>query len=557
MHAFKVSLQFIKSFKTAIEKSPKLQLDFVKSIGSYTQINRKNYGQITFQNSLDIKSVHTFQRRGLSTKPYEVDVLSKSQREAEKYPPKTNEQPVGKSSSTINAIPNPKSKQKLSETSKQRKVPSSRVARMVSFGTLAAGLGLGTAAEYAKRSLFSKNPGTDNSNVFFNEANMDRIVDTLCKVRGAALKIGQILSIQDESIVDPEITKAFERVRKSADFMPDWQLQEVMKTELGPNWRDNFDTFDSIPFAAASIGQVHYGKLKNGSEVAVKVQYPGVARGINSDIENLATILKVWNVFPKGMFLENLMAVTKRELAWEVDYNREADQTKKFRELLAPYEKYYVPNVFDNLSTEQVFTAELLHGLPLDECFEMDTFHREFIGERIMELFLLELFKFNRMQTDPNWANFLYDPDKNRLLLLDFGSSRSYSKEFIAQYVKLLNAARENNRRDVLSLSRELGFLTGYESKIMEEAHIDAFMTVGEIFRNEGRYNFEKQNVTARIKKLAETITNHRLCPPPEEIYSLHRKLFGLFWLFSKLKVSLPCSEMFATHYDQYLQEKD
>lgn len=114
----------------------------------------------------------------------------------------------------------------LSDNAKQRKVPSSRIGRMVSFGTLAAGLGIGTAAEYTKRAL-GIGDHTAAENLFMNKANMERIVDTLCKVRGAALKLGQIMSIQDESIVNPELAQALERVRKSADFMPTWQLEEV------------------------------------------------------------------------------------------------------------------------------------------------------------------------------------------------------------------------------------------------------------------------------------------------------------------------------------------
>lgn len=117
----------------------------------------------------------------------------------------------------------------LSENAKQRKVPSSRIGRMVSFGTLAAGLGIGTAAEYAKRTFGISDEPKDASNMFMSKANMERIVDTLCKVRGAALKLGQIMSIQDESIVNPELAKALERVRKSADFMPIWQLEQVRK----------------------------------------------------------------------------------------------------------------------------------------------------------------------------------------------------------------------------------------------------------------------------------------------------------------------------------------
>lgn len=336
---------------------------------------------------------------------------------------------------------------------------------MVSFGTLAAGLGIGTAAEYAKRTLGFAEP-SDGSNLFMNQANLERIVDTLCKVRGAALKLGQILSIQDESIVNPELAKALERVRKSADFMPNWQVEKVMSLEFGPNWREKFASFEEKPFAAASIGQVHSGHLHNGQEVAIKIQYPGVAKGIESDLDNLAAILKLWDVFPKGMFLENLMAVAKRELAWEVDYIREAECTKKFKDILVNYKDYYVPSVIDDLSTKQVFTTEMLNGIPVDQCFDLDLEHREYIAKKILELCLLEILEFRYMQTDPNWANFLYDPLKKQLLLLDFGASREYSKEFIDKYVKILKGACDADRETVLRVSKELGFLTGYESKV-------------------------------------------------------------------------------------------
>ncbi|XP_050300302.1 atypical kinase COQ8B, mitochondrial isoform X3 [Anthonomus grandis grandis] len=467
---------------------------------------------------------------------------------------KTVGETILESEAKLTAVPNPKAKLKLNEHAKQRKVPSSRLGRMMSFGSLAAGLGVGAAAEYLKQAFKVGDVSSDGTNLFMNKANMERIVDTLCKVRGAALKLGQILSIQDESIVNPELAKALERVRKSADFMPDWQVEQVMCTELGVSWLDNFQEFERRPFAAASIGQVHYGKLKNGLEVAIKIQYPGVARGIESDIDNLGGIMKMWNIFPKGMFLDNLMVVAKRELAWEVDYLREAECTKKFKVILDGYEGFYVPDVVDSLTTKQVFTTELLDGLPVDQCFDMDYEHRKIIGEKVMDLCLFEILRFRYMQTDPNWANFLYNPKSKKLLLLDFGASREYSKEFMDRYVQVLKGACDGDRNIVLNVSKELGFLTGYESKIMEDAHVDAVMILGEIFRAEGQYDFANQDMTYRIQNLAQTMLVHRLCPPPEEVYSLHRKLSGVFLLLSKLKVKIECRQKFLKLYDEYVR---
>ncbi|XP_013135162.1 PREDICTED: aarF domain-containing protein kinase 4-like isoform X2 [Papilio polytes] len=367
-------------------------------------------------------------------------------------------------------VPKPVAKKKLkltlSSSSKERVVPSSRIGRMFSFGSLAAGLGVGTVAQYA-RNTFQSVTGKvdDSSNAFLSPANAERIVDTLCKVRGAALKLGQLLSIQDDTIISPEFQKIFERVRQSADFMPSWQVEKVMSSQLGGDWRARLQHFEDKPFAAASIGQVHLAVLHNGQEVAMKVQYPGVAKGINSDIDNLVGVLKVWNVFPKGMFIDNVVEVAKKELSWEVDYVREAECTKKFKRLLAPYPEYFVPDVIEDLCTAEVITTELIEGTPLDKLFDAPYEIRYDIGRKIMQLCLREMFVFRCMQTDPNWANFFYNTTTKQVILLDFGATREYSKEFMDQYIEIIKAASECDRATILRMSRDMKFLTGYESK--------------------------------------------------------------------------------------------
>ncbi|XP_039294170.1 atypical kinase COQ8B, mitochondrial isoform X2 [Nilaparvata lugens] len=450
----------------------------------------------------------------------------------------------------------PKKKPTLSATAKQRTVPSSRLGRLFSFGSLAAGLSVGTLSEFTMRSLGIKKAQSDDTtldSLFLTPANAERIVKTLCEVRGAALKIGQILSIQDNSVISPQLQKAFDRVRQSADFMPPWQVEKVMKSEFGDDWRSRFASFEMKPFAAASIGQVHPGVLHDGTEVAVKIQYPGVAESIESDIENLVSLLKVWKVFPEGLFIDNIVEVAKRELSWEVDYKREAECTYKFKELLRPYPQYYVPKVIDNLCTKQVFTSELIEGIPVDKCQDLDYESRLTVCSLIMQLCLRELFEFRFMQTDPNWSNFFYNPETKQLILLDFGASRAYEKKFMDQYICVIKAAADSDRDKVLELSKQMGFLTGYETKQMEDAHVDTVMILGEVFSSHvGEFDFGHQDTTKRIQRLVPTILTHRLCPPPEEIYSLHRKLSGVFLLCSKLNIKMDCRPMFLNVYKNY-----
>uniref|UniRef100_A0A8D0L029 Atypical kinase COQ8A, mitochondrial n=1 Tax=Strix occidentalis caurina TaxID=311401 RepID=A0A8D0L029_STROC len=226
-------------------------------------------------------------------------------------------------------------KQMLSERARERKVPVTRIGRLANFGGLAVGLGIGALAEVAKKSLRPEErngkKAVMDSSPFLSEANAERIVRTLCKVRGAALKLGQMLSIQDDAFINPHLQRIFERVRQSADFMPIKQMMKTLNNDLGPNWRDKLESFEERPFAAASIGQVHLARLKNGKEVAMKIQYPGVAQSINSDVNNLMTVLSMSNILPEGLFPEHLIEVLSRELALECDYQREAACARKFQ----------------------------------------------------------------------------------------------------------------------------------------------------------------------------------------------------------------------------------
>ena len=264
--------------------------------------------------------------------PKYQETTSDTQRKEKK--PKYQESPE----TTSDTQRKEKKPRELSATAKAKKVPSTRIGRVASFGSLAAGLGLGALSEASKRTFgFGSKPsattgGTADYSAFLSEANLNRIVDTLCKVRGAALKLGQIISIQDESIVSPQIAAAFERVRQSADFMPLYQMNRAMKAQFGPDWKNRFVSFNEKPFAAASIGQVHEATIRLPTagtvsqatsekatsdsdlnqeliDVAVKIQYPGVAEGMDSDIKNLVTIMKFWKVIPDGMFLDQVIKV--------------------------------------------------------------------------------------------------------------------------------------------------------------------------------------------------------------------------------------------------------
>ncbi|XP_076067468.1 uncharacterized protein LOC143040365 isoform X2 [Oratosquilla oratoria] len=449
-----------------------------------------------------------------------------------------------------------KPKSTLAKNAQARKVPHSRIGRLMTFGGLAASLGAGTVAEMTRRTLgYRDGKGSGSlldASPFLTEANAKRIVDTLCRVRGAALKLGQMLSIQDNALINPQLQKIFERVRQSADFMPAWQLENALVKEFGPDWRTRVSSFDDHPFAAASIGQVHLATLEDGRQVAMKIQYPGVADGIESDINNLISTLRVANILPEALYVDSVIEVAKKELAWECDYEREYRCTKRFKELVQPYPEFYVPEVIDELSTKQVFTTELIEGVAVDKCVDMDQETRNFVCEQVLRLCLMELFQFGFMQTDPNWANFFYNADTRQVALLDFGACREYDKGFVDKYIRVINGAAQKDRDTVVEYSKQLGFLTGHEAKVMESAHVDAVMILGEAFQENKPFNFGEQNTTQRIQQLIPVMLAHRMCPPPEESYSLHRKMSGVFLLCAKLQGRVNCKPLFDDLWNRY-----
>jgi aarF domain-containing kinase len=476
------------------------------------------------------------------------------------FPERTTESQSSSSSSVSVEM----GKKKMRENA----IPSTQFGRVVGFGSLAAQLAVGMAGESVYRFISGDtNKNNRSSGSQISDANAERLAEALCRMRGAALKLGQMLSIQDtDGYLPPALEKALVRVRESADYMPRHQLVKQLESELGSNWISHFESFDYVPLAAASIGQVHKAKLKDGSDVVVKVQYPGVYESIESDLNNLKLLVTNINILPKGLYIDEIMRVAGSELKEECDYNIEKENQKRFKYLVendSILNKYtHVPDVIDNegngipVSTKRILTSEYVAGVSLDQTLKsnLNQETRNAIARIVLILTMKELFEWRFMQTDPNFSNFLYDDEQQCLNLIDFGASRQYSKDFVDGYMKIVWAAANEDKDTLLEASKDLGFLTGDESSDMIEAHIDSGMVVGEPFRTPPgvAYDFSGSKLTQRIGKHGSTFMKDRLTPPPPEAYSLHRKLAGAFLLCIKLNASIHARDILDMVYEKY-----
>jgi predicted unusual protein kinase regulating ubiquinone biosynthesis (AarF/ABC1/UbiB family) len=415
-------------------------------------------------------------------------------------------------------------------------VPSGRWSRLVRLGSLASGVAGGMLAEGARQIAQGKRPKM--SDLLLTPGNAKRVADQLAQLRGAAMKVGQLISMDAGDLIPPELGDILGRLRSDARAMPKSQVMQMLDTHWGAGWRDQFERFSFTPIAAASIGQVHMAHTKDGRRLAIKIQYPGVRESIDSDVDNVATLLRLSGLLPKDLDIKPLLKDAKRQLHDEADYLREGNYLRQYSTLLADSPDYLLPALHADLTTSSVLAMTFVGGVEVESLVQAPQAERDRVAGLLIHLLLRELFEFRLIQTDPNFANYRFDTATRQLILLDFGATRPYKARMVNGFRQLMTAVLTDDQDDMREAARAIGYFNDATQAHHQQAVLNLFTLACEPLRFDGEYDFGQSDLPKRVHDagLALGLDRDFWHIPPSDALFLHRKLGGLYLLAARLQ---------------------
>jgi predicted unusual protein kinase regulating ubiquinone biosynthesis (AarF/ABC1/UbiB family) len=369
------------------------------------------------------------------------------------------------------------------------------------------------------------------------------IAESLGRLKGAFMKAGQLLSIDSSDILPPEAVEILAKLQGQAEPVDFAIIRAVLESELGTEGLASLQSLDPVPAASASIGQVHRA-VAFGEPVAVKVQYPGIAESIDSDIALLENLGTSWlTLSRRDIDVSGTFEELRRILHFEADYVRERMYLERFGELLGGDERFAVPRSVAALSSARVLTMGWAEGVPLGDWIRSRPSRpsRELFARAVLDLYCKEFFDWGLVQTDPNFGNFLVRPMDNRIVLLDFGATVEYANAFRTGYVALLHAVASGDRGRIVDGGIGFGLIDSRESKETREFFTDMLLSSVEPFAPSRQpFVFRDPDYLARSTGVTQRfIRSLSFSPPPRGLIFLHRKLGGIFHLLRRLDVEL------------------
>lgn len=414
-------------------------------------------------------------------------------------------------------------KHPVADAARSAAVPGGRLSRLARLGSLATGVAGGMLAEGARQLAAGKRP-----------------------------KVSElVLTPANARLLPPELADILARLREDARTMPMSQVVQVLETHWGKGWEQGFERFSFTPCAAASIGQVHRARTRDGQELAIKLQYPGVRRSIDSDVDNVATLLRVSGLLPKSLDLAPLLAEAKRQLHEEADYRREAENLHRFGGLLGDAQDFVLPRAVDALTRSDILAMSWVEGVAVESLAEpqaADQVLRDRVASLLIGLLFRELFEFRLIQTDPNFANYRFDAASGRLVLLDFGATRPYAEPVVEAYRRLMAGTVRGDRAAMGEAAQAIGYFQEHIHAAQRDAVIDLFATACEPLRHPGAYDFGTSDLPLRLRDAGLKLSMERdfWHTPPADALFLHRKLGGLYLLAARLRARVDVAALAA-----------
>lgn len=365
----------------------------------------------------------------------------------------------------------------------------------------------------------------------------------LSELKGAAMKAGQLLSIDASDVLPPEAVRILSRLQADAAPVPFEGLAQVLDEDLGPAGRQALEDLNPAPVASASIGQVHRARYQ-GRDVAVKIQYPGIAASIDADLAMLHRVSSSWlRLTGRRIDLERLFEEMKSVLHHEADYMREARFMRRFHDHLEGDATLLVPEPIGDLCGPRVLTAEWAEGTPLGAWIkpDMDPDEATWFAETILGLYCREFFEWGLVQTDPNPGNYLVRPEQRQVVLLDFGATLEYGDAFRSDYLELLITLGRGDRAAIIEMGLSQELIDPRESAEVKELFAELLLNAVEPFLpNKQPFDFRDPDYMARAGEVGRAFTTQlRYSPPPRDLVFLHRKLGGLFHILRRMGVRL------------------
>lgn len=433
----------------------------------------------------------------------------------------------------------------------EKPVPASRAGRLMHMGRLAGGLAGGMLGAGLRQVAAGNLPTMGD--MLMTPANATRLANRLSEMRGAAMKVGQLLSMESNDLLPPQLTEILARLRQQAHAMPIGQVDAVLTQAWGDSWQDRFSRFVFTPLAAASIGQVHEAMTVDGHHLAIKIQYPGIRQSIDSDVDNVAGLLSLFNLVPAET-LKPLLQEAKKQLHAEADYLAEAQHLEGFAEHLAGDDGFVVPRVHDELTTSDVLAMEFMAGDPVEKIAGRSQQQRDCLATRLLRLSLRELFSWGLVQTDPNYANFLYQQNQDRIVLLDFGATRYYEKQRQHALGQLMLAGMEDDMGMLKQAAVEVGYLGDSDSPAYVDAIMQLLRMATEPTRDKDGFDFTENDLAQRMSQLLFKLRmeNRLWRMPPPDILFLHRKLGGMYMLCTKLQAHVDVARLVKQYVRPY-----